>query len=106
MLYKNSVVALWHHLTILKNVAQRIIETKEQGNQVITVVSVMGDSTDDLLALANTITKNPPHREMDMLLATGEQVSISLLSMAIKERGYNVVSLTGAQSRYLYRYNT
>lgn len=93
--FGGSSVASPEHI---KNVAQRIIETKEQGNQVITVVSAMGDSTDDLLALANAITKNPPHREMDMLLATGEQVSISLLSMAIKERGYNVVSLTGSQA--------
>lgn len=82
----------------IMNVANRIIATKEQGNSVITVVSAMGDSTDDLLALANAITKNPSHREMDMLLATGEQVSIALLSMAIKEKGYEVVSLTGAQA--------
>lgn len=82
----------------IMNVAERIIETKKKGNSVITVVSAMGDSTDDLLELAGAITKNPPHREMDMLLATGEQVSISLLSMAIKEKGYDVISLTGAQA--------
>lgn len=80
------------------NVAERIIQTKLKGNSVITVVSAMGDSTDDLLELAEAITKNPPSREMDMLLATGEQVSIALLSMAIKEKGYDVVSLTGAQA--------
>lgn len=82
----------------IMNVAQRIIDTKEKGNSVITVVSAMGDSTDDLLDLAGQITKNPPSREMDMLLATGEQVTIALLSMAIKEKGYNVVSLTGGQA--------
>ena len=82
----------------IKNIAQRIIETKNQGNQVIAVVSAMGNFTDDLLVLADAITKYPSHREMDMLLATGEQISISLLSMAIKEKGYNVVSLTGAQA--------
>ena len=80
------------------NVAERIIATKNKGNSVITVVSAMGDSTDELLDLAAQITRNPSSREMDMLLATGEQVSISLLSMAIKENGYEVVSLTGAQA--------
>lgn len=80
------------------NVAERIIATKNKGNSVITVVSAMGDSTDELLDLAAQITRNPSSREMDMLLATGEQVSISLLSMAIKEKGYEVVSLTGAQA--------
>lgn len=80
------------------NVADRIIGTKLQGHSVITVVSAMGDSTDDLLALATAVSKNPSHREMDMLLATGEQVSIALLSMAIKAKGYDVVSLTGAQA--------
>ena len=82
----------------IMNVAERIIQSKNKGNSVITVVSAMGDSTDDLLVLADAITKNPPSREMDMLLATGEQVSIALLSMAIKEKGYDVVSLTGAQA--------
>lgn len=82
----------------IKNVADRIIATRQKGHGVITVVSAMGDSTDDLLALAAAVSSNPPHREMDMLLATGEQVSIALLSMAIKEKGYDVVSLTGAQA--------
>lgn len=80
------------------NVAERIIQSKLKGNSVIAVVSAMGDSTDNLLKLARTITKKPLNREMDMLLATGEQVSIALLSMAIKEKGYNVISLTGAQA--------
>lgn len=83
---------------LIKNVAKRIIETKEAGNQVITVVSAMGKSTNKLLELAAAITPNPSHREMDMLLATGEQVTIALLSMAIREAGYDVVSLTGSQA--------
>lgn len=82
----------------IKNVAQKIIEIKNQGNQIITIVSAMGNSTDDLLILADSITKSKYHREMDMLLTTGEQVSISLLSMAIREKGHDAISLTGAQA--------
>lgn len=82
----------------IRNVADRIIATKMKGHSVITVVSAMGDSTDDLLALASGVSSNPPSREMDMLLSTGEQVSIALLSMAIKDKGHDVVSLTGAQA--------
>lgn len=81
----------------IKRVAGRIIETKEKGKKVVVVVSAMGDTTDDLIDLAKKINENPPHREMDMLLATGEQVSISLLAMAIQSLGHDVVSLTGAQ---------
>ncbi|MDD3305633.1 MAG: aspartate kinase [Acetobacterium sp.] len=81
----------------IKRVAGRIIETKEKGKKVVVVVSAMGDTTDDLIDLAQKINEHPPHREMDMLLATGEQVSISLLAMAIQAMGHDVVSLTGAQ---------
>ena len=81
----------------IKRVAGRIIETKEKGKKVVVVVSAMGDTTDDLIELAQKINEHPPHREMDMLLATGEQVSISLLAMAIQSMGHDVVSLTGAQ---------
>ncbi len=81
----------------IKRVASRIIETKEKGKKVVVVVSAMGDTTDDLIDLAQKINEHPPHREMDMLLATGEQVSISLLAMAIQAFGHDVVSLTGAQ---------
>lgn len=81
----------------IKRVAGRIIETKEKGKKVVVVVSAMGDTTDDLIELAQKINEHPPHREMDMLLATGEQVSISLLAMAIQAMGHDVVSLTGAQ---------
>ncbi|MGV8906898.1 MAG: aspartate kinase [Acetobacterium sp.] len=81
----------------IKRVARRIVETKEKGKKVVVVVSAMGDTTDDLISLAKQINENPPSREMDMLLATGEQVSISLLAMAIQAMGHDVVSLTGAQ---------
>jgi len=81
----------------IKRVARRIVETKEKGKKIVVVVSAMGDTTDDLISLAKRINENPPSREMDMLLATGEQVSISLLAMAIQALGHDVVSLTGAQ---------
>jgi len=81
----------------IKRVARRIVETKEKGKKVVVVVSAMGDTTDDLICLAKRINEHPPSREMDMLLATGEQVSSSLLAMAIQALGHDVVSLTGAQ---------
>ena len=73
------------------------METKNAGNKVVVVVSAMGKTTDELVDLALAINPNPPSREMDVLLATGEQVSISLLAMAIQTIGHDVVSLTGAQ---------
>ena len=79
------------------NVASRIIDTYNEGNQVIVVVSAQGDTTDDLIEKAKEINPNPSKREMDMLLSTGEQISISLLAMAIEKLGYPVVSLTGWQ---------
>lgn len=79
------------------NVAKRIIETYKKGNSVVVVVSAQGDTTDDLIEKAAEISKNPSKREMDMLLSTGEQVSISLLAMAIHELGYPAISLTGWQ---------
>lgn len=82
----------------IKNVAKRIIEYKEAGHQVVTVVSAMGDSTDELIELARQINTNPSPREMDMLLSTGEQVSIALLAMAIEAQGHSVISLTGPQA--------
>ena len=81
----------------IKRVARRIVETKNAGNKVVVVVSAMGKTTDELVDLALPINPNPPSREMDVLLATGEQVSISLLAMAIQTIGHDVVSLTGAQ---------
>ncbi|MGI6555247.1 MAG: aspartate kinase [Bacillota bacterium] len=82
----------------IKNVARRVVRYKEQGNQVVTVVSAVGHTTDQLVQMAREITDDPPKREMDMLLSTGEQISISLLAMAIKATGHDVISLTGAQA--------
>ena len=81
----------------IKAVAERIHKTVQQGNSLVVVVSAMGKSTDTLVDLARQITANPCRREMDMLLSTGEQVSIALLSMALQELGQPAVSLTGAQ---------
>ncbi len=81
----------------IKRVARRVVEGRKAGNDMVVTVSAMGDTTDDLIALMKKITDNPTGREIDMLLSTGEQVSISLLSMAIKDLGCDVVSLTGGQ---------
>lgn len=81
----------------IKNVAKRIIKKSGNGVGMVVVVSAMGDTTDKLLELAYEITPNPSDREIDMLLATGEQVSISLLAMAIGALGHPVISLTGGQ---------
>lgn len=77
--------------------ARRAIRAQQEGNQVVMVVSAMGDTTDDLLELAARITDRPPAREMDMLLSTGEQVSVALMAIAIHSLGHQAVSLTGAQ---------
>ena len=82
----------------IKAVAQRIKASKEEGNDLVVVVSAMGHTTDELTNLASGITIHPPHREMDMLLSTGEQVSISLLAMALNELGLPAISLTGPQA--------
>ena len=79
------------------NVARRVIETQKAGNSVVVVVSAQGDTTDDLIAKANEINPKASKREMDMLLSTGEQISISLLAMAIQALGSNAISLTGWQ---------
>lgn len=77
--------------------ARRAIRAKQEGNQVIVVVSARGDTTDELIALAREITDRPPAREMDMLLSTGEQESIALMAMAIQSLGQPAISFTGAQ---------
>src|SRR6185369_343627 len=77
--------------------ARRAIRAQQEGNQVVMVVSAMGDTTDDLLELAAKITDRPPAREMDMLLSTGEQVSVALMAIAIHSLGNKALSLTGAQ---------
>ena len=80
------------------NVARRITDTYKAGNNVVVVVSAQGDTTDDLIEKAKEINPKASKREMDMLLATGEQISISLLAMAIEKLGCPVVSLTGWQA--------
>jgi aspartate kinase len=81
----------------IRNVAGKIIKAKEAGNDVVVVVSAPGDTTDKLTEMAYSISDRPDVREMDMLLATGEQQGISLVAMAIKEMGHQAISLTGAQ---------
>ncbi|MBD2041661.1 aspartate kinase [Microcoleus sp. FACHB-672] len=81
----------------IQAVAQRVINSVKAGNSVVVVVSAMGKTTDGLVKLANEISSNPSRREMDMLLSTGEQVTIALLSMALQELGQPAISLTGAQ---------
>ena len=81
----------------IQAVAKRIAASKEDGNDLVIVVSAMGHTTDELTGLAQAISTNPPQREMDMLLATGEQVSIALLSMALHAQGIPAVSMTGPQ---------
>lgn len=82
----------------IRNVARRLIETQEQGNRVVAVISAMSGVTDKLIALAHQVMDNPPERELDVLLATGEQQSIALLCMAITDMGYKAMSFTGAQA--------
>ena len=82
----------------LRQVAQRVMRTREQGHDVVVVVSAMGDTTDDLLAMAKQVSANPERRELDMLLTAGERISMSLLSIAIRELGGNAISFTGSQS--------
>jgi len=81
----------------IKAAARKAICAKREGNQVLVVVSARGDKTDELIELAQQISDQPPAREMDMLLATGEQESIALLAMAIHEQGERAISFTGAQ---------
>ncbi|MEH1949927.1 MAG: aspartate kinase [Nostoc sp.] len=81
----------------IQAVAQRVYKTVQAGNSLVVVVSAMGKTTDGLVKLANEISPNPNRREMDMLLSTGEQVTIALLSMALQELGQPAISMTGAQ---------
>lgn len=81
----------------IQAVADKVIETKNQGHQVVVVVSAMSGETDRLLSLAKSITDTPTPRELDVLLSTGEQATIALLSMALEEKGHSAVSYTGGQ---------
>jgi aspartate kinase len=82
----------------IKRVAKRIVATKQGGNQVVVVVSAMGDTTDELIDLANRVSPAPPGRELDMLLTSGERISMALLAMAIATLGMEARSFTGSQA--------
>jgi len=82
----------------IKRVAKRIVATRQAGNQVVVVVSAMGDTTDELIDLANQVTPAPPGRELDMLLTSGERISMALLAMAIATLGMEARSFTGSQA--------
>ncbi len=82
----------------VKNVARRVIETKEKGNDVVVVVSAPGNMTNELIELAHQVTDSPNPREMDMLLTTGEQTSIARLAMALWAEGHSAISFTGPQA--------
>jgi aspartate kinase len=82
----------------IRRVAARVAETRSGGHQVVVVVSAMGDTTDELLALARKVTDDPHRRELDMLLTAGERISMALLGMALHARGVDAVSFTGSQS--------
>ncbi len=82
----------------IRKVAQRVRAKREAGYQVVVVVSAMGDTTDELLALAKQVSPDPPRRELDMLLTCGERISMALLSMALQELGVPAISFTGSQS--------
>ncbi len=82
----------------VKRVAQRIVNTRKQGHDVVVVVSAMGDTTDELIDLANEVTPLPPARELDMLLTAGERISMAVLAMAIQSLGHEARSFTGSQA--------
>ena len=79
-------------------VADRVVKARQRGDDVVVVVSAMGGTTDALLALAHQVDESPPRRELDMLLSTGERITMALLSMAIQKRGEAAISFTGSQS--------
>ena len=82
----------------LQRIADRIVAERRAGNDLVVVVSAMGDTTDQLMALARSVCDNPSRRELDMLLTAGERISMALLSMALNARGIDAVSFTGSQS--------
>jgi len=81
----------------IRNVARRVASYRKKGHSLVVVVSALGDTTDELLALASRVSKQPSRRELDMLMSTGEQISVSLLAMALHELGCDAISFTGAQ---------
>jgi aspartate kinase len=93
--YGGSSVA---DVTRLRKVAARVMRTRHAGHEVVVVVSAMGDTTDELLALAKQVSANPERRELDMLLTAGERIAMALLSIAIRDLGGDAISFTGSQS--------
>ncbi len=85
----------------IQGVADRLIKIREAGNQVVAVVSAMGKTTDELMALAAAVNDDPPARELDRLLSTGEQVSMTLLALSLEAKGYKAISYTGRQAGIL-----
>lgn len=85
----------------IKRVAKRIADTKRAGNDVVVIVSAIGDTTDDLIDLAKEVTPNPPAREMDILLTAGERISMALLAMAVNDQGIEAHAYTGQQAGLL-----
>lgn len=90
---------------LIRNVARRVARRVRGGDEVVVVVSAMGDTTDELVALARSITSEPDPRDMDMLLSTGEQVSVALVSMALRNEGLDAIALTGQQAGIYTRAN-
>ena len=82
----------------IKNVARRIASIRERGDDVVAVVSAMGKTTDELMSMANAVNLHPPARELDRLLSTGEQVSMTLLALALENMGLKAMSFTGRQA--------
>ncbi|MBI2571411.1 MAG: aspartate kinase [Candidatus Schekmanbacteria bacterium] len=82
----------------IRRVAQRVVKTRESGNHVVVVVSAMGKTTDELLAMARGCCANPDRRELDMLVTAGERISMAILAMVIKDLGHDAISFTGSQS--------
>ncbi len=89
----------------VRQVAQKIVATREEGHDLVVVVSAMGDTTDDLLTMAKEISANPSRRELDMLLSVGERISMALMSIAIQSHGHEAVSLTGSQCGIITTHN-
>src|SRR3954463_7682811 len=82
----------------IKDVARRLVAAREAGNRVVGVLSAMGDTTDDLIALAHEVSASPKPRELDMLISVGERISCALAAMAIHDLGHEAISLTGSQA--------
>src|SRR6478609_2749804 len=85
----------------IRAVADHLVRTRREGNDVVAVVSAMGKTTDDLIRLANDVAKQPGGREMDMLLTAGERISMAVLCMAVEDLGVPAVSFTGSQAGIL-----